>query len=82
MSNNKTAKEENKRTFADPMCSLPQLLNFFKRLKEIIVVKIFRLVLRFDVIRVHIIEDFQNALVYLQIFEILRKLPNIDFGFK
>ena len=64
------------------MCSLPQLLNFFKRLKEIIVVKIFRLVLWFDIIRVHIIEDFQNALVYLQIFEILRKLPNIDFGFK
>ena len=64
------------------MCSLQQLLNFFKRLKEIIVVKIFRLVLWFDVTRVHIIEDFQNALVYLQIFEILRKLPNIDFGFK
>ena len=50
-----------KKTFAVFLCSLPELLSFSKRLKEIIVVKICGLLLWFNVIRATITEDLQNA---------------------
>ena len=51
---------KSKRTFAALLCPLPELLKERNWLKEIIVVKICRFVLWFNVIRAHITEDLRN----------------------